>query len=199
MARPTGDDERNHEHELADDSRQQHQRQEGGDGGQHRSRHGREHLAHRSDRRAMYRFAALHAVIDRLHHDHRIVDQHAEHDDDAKQHRNIQRVAQRVEDGEGARQREWNADADQQRDAGPEEQPGHRQHHQQALQGVPLHGVDRLARRYRLIVEQLQLHAVVGKARVLFGDVGVEALDQLQRVGAVFSWSRARITAPLPW
>ncbi len=132
----------------------------------------------------MHRLAALHAVVDGLDHDHGIVDQHAEDDDHAEQHRNVQRVTQRMEDGKGAGQREGNAERNQDCDAGAEEQPADRQHQHQTLQRVLLHGGDRLARRHRLVVKQLQLHAVVGEARVLFGDVGIEPLDQLQRIGA---------------
>lgn len=194
------DDEGNDEHELADDAGQEHQRQEGRHRRQHRGGDRREYLAQRRQTRFEGCQAALHLVVDRLDDDHRIVDEHAERDHHTEQHRDVERVAQAAEHGESTGQRERDAQCHQHGDARAEEDPAHRQHHEQPDQGVGLHDADRFARLRRLVIEQLQFEALAGELRVLLGDEAVDARDELQRVGAAFLGDRqhhrrlARIT-----
>ncbi len=62
-------------------------------------------------------------LVDGLDHDDGIVHQHAQADDHREQRRGVEGLPQHRQDGEGARERERDADAGQQSDAEPEETP----------------------------------------------------------------------------
>ena len=99
----------------------------------------------------------MQAVIKGFDDDHRVIDQHAEHDDDAEQHGNIQGIAGNVEYPECTRDGERNTKGDISGNAHAQKQPAHAQHEHQTKTGITLHHSERLSRLRRLIVGQDQV------------------------------------------
>ena len=109
-----------------------------------------------------------------LHQHHRAVHQDAEVD---RPHRDqVGRQLERVQADESAQQRERNHRRDDQRarDAA-EEQPRHRDHQQEAVQQVRVHGAQRVADEQRAVVERLDAHAARQDPVVQLGHLGVHA------------------------
>ena len=178
--------QRHQQHELADDAGHEHQRQEGGNRRCHRRQHRPADLAHRVERGGQRIGPARDAVIDGFGDDDRIVDQHAQRNHDAEQHRNRQREIEGVQDGESACQREGNPQADQDRQSRAEKQPAQTQHDQQTQQGVGFHHANGGFCRHGLVVEQHQAEAVLFQRRRTRLDQLVDIGDQIQRVHPAF-------------
>ena len=174
--------QRHQQHELADDSGHQHQWHKCGDGGGHRRQHRQPDFADGAKRRGQGLGAARDAVIDGLGDDHRVVHQHAQRNDDAEQHRDAEGEIEGIQDGECARQRKRNPEADQQRQPAAEEQPAQSQHDQQADQRIGFHHADGVPGRHGLVVEQHQRKAARFQRRLAFGDGAVDVGHQVQRV-----------------
>ena len=124
------------------------------------------------------------ALIDRLHHHHGVIHDHAKRDHDAEQDRIVQGHAAGVQQQEGPGQRERDADAGQDGDARAEEGPGDQQHQREADQGILLHQGQRPAGADGLVVHQRQPRAGCGAELVSGLDVIRYGVHQFQRVGA---------------
>ncbi len=174
---------RDHEHELADDAGHQHQRQKrgqrGGDGGADR----RSHLAQAIQTRREHLLAALDAIVDCLDYHNRVVDQHAERDDHAEQHRDIESEAGCVQHRETAGERERNTEPDQDGNAHTQKHPADGEHQRETEDRVRFHHVYRRARRDGLVVGQAELEPGRCEQRVLLGHIGLDAIHQFERIG----------------
>ena len=101
----------------------------------------------------------LQAVVDGFDDNHRIVDEHAEYDDDAQQDRYVERIAGDVQRPESTADRKHDAEGDERGNAYAEEQPANAEHEDQADECVGLHYADCLAGLRRLVIRQEQVDA----------------------------------------
>ena len=178
-----GDHQRHHHHKLAHNAGHQHQRQEGGHGGQHRRGYRGGDFLYRLDTGGHPVGATRQALVDGLDHDHGIIHQHTQRNHHAQQHHNVQAEAGDMQYPEGTGENKGNADAGKKGDTKTEKQPGDQQHEKQADQGIGLHDINGLIGNLGRIIDQYQLHPGLLGVPVAIVDKGFQVFDQLQGIG----------------
>ena len=125
-----------------------------GEHGRHRgSRHRRQHLARPGERRARRRQPLGPFHDDAFGDHHRIVDHHAQHDDEAGQCQEVQRHAERTDEDQRGHEDHGNAHQDPERRARPDEQEQHATDEQDANQPVGEHQVEPVLNHDRFVVD----------------------------------------------
>ena len=143
------------------------------------------HLAHRLDRGVARRQALLaHDPLDVLQHDDRIVHHDSDREDHPEQRQRVDRIAERVESGEGADQRDRHRDERDDRRAPALQEQVDDEEHQQHRLGQRLHDLgDRHLDEVRRVVGDGVGEAFGKPLRERLG-AGVNGLGDLERVRA---------------
>mgnify|MGYP000744802435 CR=1 FL=1 len=144
------------------------ERQERGDGREDGRRDGGEDLSRPEDRRLPRGKPLLHVTVDVLDDDDRVVDQHAEHEDQREERDRVDGHAGGVHEDERAEEAERDAQHGEKRVPEADEDEQRECDEDDAEAGVPLQDVEDVADVRRSIVPDLEAHVL--------GQPGLEVL-----------------------